>query len=239
VINAIKSVGPVVAFAGLLLGTAERAQAGLVLVIDRAALGANDTIDWGQLGGTGTSVASPATALSAGMLTFHVSQPGGNFERRDQGNGWNGNFAPGAHLLWTENFNTGGGGPMTLIGPGVSAIGTQIMADFFGAFVARISAFDSGGNLLGSFTEAGNSTSAGNNSAIFIGVRSDSTEIARIVLSLDSAVSNVNDFTINTVSLDSRAPQVAPEPSTISLALIGSVVGIGYAWRKRRRKKMA
>jgi MYXO-CTERM domain-containing protein len=212
------------------------AQAGLVLVTSRAGLGGNDTIDWGQLGATGATVPSPSNALSVGGLTFQVSQPGGNFERRDQGNGWNGNFAPGDHILWTENFNTGGGGPMTLRGPGVSAIGTQIMADFFGAFVARISAFDSGGNSLGSFTEAGNSSSAANNSAIFIGVRSDSTPIARILLSLDSAVSSPNDFAINTVSLDSRQVAATPEPPTIIGGALGALIGLGYAWRRRRRE---
>src|SRR5437660_7605633 len=82
-------------------------RAGYMLVTSRSALGAADTVDWGQLGAQFSHPANPSTAISANGVLVSVSktQPG-SFERRDQSSAWVGNFAPGAHLLWTADFNT-------------------------------------------------------------------------------------------------------------------------------------
>jgi hypothetical protein len=218
--------------------TGGRAHAALILVTSRAALAGTDNLNWGNLGATGTTVSSPFVINSTNAsLPVTVSQPGGSFERRDQGNGWNGNFSPGDKLLWTENFNTGGGGPITVNfgATPLDAFGSNIMADFFGAFTAQLDLFDSGGNPLGSVSEAGNSTGAGDGSAIFIGVRSDdpSTNFSRVVIRLTAAVSNVNDFAINRADF-TPAPAAVPEPGTLALTGLG-MLGMGVWLRKRRK----
>ena len=83
-----------------------------------ADIGANDEIDWGQLGPNQTLVPNPAAVLSANGLPIGVSMPGdvsfansGNFDRFDQSSVFfNGNFAVGDELLWTY-YNRG---PLTL-----------------------------------------------------------------------------------------------------------------------------
>ena len=70
-------------------------------------LAGNDSVNWGTLGSTFTNISNPFTINSVGGNTLNVSQSGGDFERRDQGRGWSGNFLPGDRLLWTQ----GGNGP--------------------------------------------------------------------------------------------------------------------------------
>jgi hypothetical protein len=161
-----------------------------------------------------------------------VSQTGNaNFERLDQSNGWNGNFANGAPLLWDQAQ-----GPVITIDLGTLSTlsgGAQIQADFFGAFTAKLEAFDSSGNSLGFVTENGNSNSNGDNSAIFIGVLSTGAPISKFQFSLTSAASSPNDFAINQFSF---VPELVPEPPT--LALFGTVIGLGFGgwlWRRRRQ----
>jgi hypothetical protein len=220
-----------VAACGLLLALSSQAQASLSLVTSRGALGGTDFVDWGTLGPAFTDVLNGSTVTSNLGRTLSITDDlGGNMQRRDQGTGWNGNFAPGDHLLW---MNQPGQGPLTLTISGLpllSAIGSQIQADFFGAFTAKIEAFDSAHNSLGSFTEDGVSNANGDNSAIFLGVRSTSADIASIVYSLTAAVNDTRDFAINQLDFTSQA---VPEPSTlVSLGLMGLCTA-GFALRRR------
>ncbi len=90
-----------------------------------------------------------------------VTSVGASLTPNQQNSGWSGNFAPGTALLWTASA-----GPditLTFAQP-VYGAGAQIQADYFGAFTAEVIV-----NGTQHFTETGNSTSAGDNSAIFIG----------------------------------------------------------------------
>jgi len=207
------------------LGLAVSAQADPVFVGSRAGLAGNDHFDWGQFGPTYTIVPNPSTAISVGGVTATVSQAGGPFQRRDQGNGWDGNFAPGDHLLWTQ-----GGGPITVFqfSTPVYAAGAQVQADFFGDFTAQISELDSHGNILFSFTTSGVSTSNGDNSAPFLGI-SSTTPIAGIEFSVLSATSSPTDFAINQLDIST-----VPEPSAIVTAALGISMLLGYRWRRRK-----
>jgi hypothetical protein len=217
------------------LAIATPARADLVLVTNRADIGATDSIDWGVLGPPFTVIpTNPFTIASVHGVNVTVSKPVGMFERRDENHaagGWSGNFAPLDALLWTQPD----GGPVTLNfgAVGIDAGGAQIQPDSFGRFIARIEAFDAMGNSLGSFTEEGNSTTTpqdvpADNSAIFIGVRSDQLNIHRLTFSLDLAPPDnptPQDFAINRFDFNSN-PRVAsiPEPGGLalfSLTLLG------------------
>jgi hypothetical protein len=176
--------------------------ANIGLVINRGALGANDHVDWGILGPDQTFVNNPFGIASVGGDALMVSEAPGQFVRIDEGTSWTGNFALGDHLLYTGTAFGGGQGPITIhFAAPVRGVGAQIEADFYGPFGARITAFDMGGNQLGSFTEVGNSVGTEDNSAIFIGVLSNAANIATIVYSLDFGTMNTTDFAINQLDL--------------------------------------
>lgn len=198
------------------------AEASVMLITNEGGIDADGLIDWGVLGPDFTEIAQPFNLPVPGIpgLNVTVSQDGNsNFERRDQGTGWAGNFAPGEELLWTNGFN----GPMSLdFDSPIQGFGSQIQRNQFGAFTANISAFN-GMTLLGSFDLNGVSTSAGDDSAIFLGILSDSGDITRIVLD----ISSTDDFAINGPRI-----QRAPEPASLGLFGLG-VLCLGIARRRR------
>jgi len=205
-------------------------EASLILVTDRAALVGDDYVDWEALGPPTYSppVSSPFTITSAsGGVALEGSNPSGDFVRLDQGTGWNGNFAPGDALLFT-NFT---GGPMIFdfSGP-VAGAGTQVQQSYYGEFVATVSVFDVADTLLGSFSLAGLSDSAGDNSAIFLGVLSDALDIGRIEYAVSPQDVNNMGFTINRMDLVTQVP----EPSSLLLLSLG-LAGAGMLGRKFRK----
>ncbi len=212
--------------ATVILGFNDAANAVPIVVTSRAGLAATDFIDWGVLGPSFTVVANPFSVSSnGGSTSATLSMPTGSFERRDQGNGWNGNFAPGDHVLWTQGAN----GPTTIkfTNP-VAGAGAQIQRNLFGPFTANLNVFDPSNTLIGAFTLPGNSNSNGDNSAIFLGVIDNSADIGSIVYDTDT-----HDFAINQLSLN-LSP--VPEPSTLALITSGLPVLV-FSMRKRVTKR--
>jgi PEP-CTERM motif-containing protein len=203
--------------------------ANAALITSQGALSSNDSIDWGQLGAAFTVLTSPQSVTSTGGAAATVSSAGGGFERRDQGNGWSGNFTAGDHLLWTQE-DAGPDITIDFANP-VRGAGAQIMADFFGDFVARITL--SNGHT---FTENGTSNTNNDGSAIFIGALDATADISSIAFTLDSAASNPNDLAIDTLYLNTTAGVASvPEPSTL-LLLFSGLAGLGAARRRKARK---
>ena len=191
----------------------DAAQADLTLVTTRAALGADEVVNWEVLGQPYISIPNPISVISTpstvppdsvavcGLVTFScrvgvtVSKTSDPFELLIQGDGssWSGDFPQGDDLLFTgRNFV---GGPITLdFNVPVSGAGTQIQAaggnrlvSSF-SFLATIEAFDSLGNSLGSFTTTGLSTFGSiNKSATYLGVVSDSANIAKVTINGEKA----------------------------------------------------
>jgi PEP-CTERM motif len=198
-------------------------------------LNGTDYYDWtANYGPPFSTIPNNSLARSAtGLRAFVTFAGGGNGERRDQGNGWNGNFAPGDELLWT---NSPGQGPLTLsfFAP-LRGVGANIQAEFSGSFTALIQAFDVNGNLIDSFSEQGNSNSNGDGSAIFIGLAHDNG-IRSVEFSLTSCARDCGDFAINRVDLDGCCGP-SPEPATLLMLGTGmiGVAGTGY---KRLRKRL-
>ncbi len=191
----------------------DAAQADLTLVTTRAALGADEVVNWEVLGQPYISIPNPISVISTpstvppdsvavcGPVTFAcrvgvtVSKTSDPFQLLIQGDGssWNGDFPQGDNLLFTGRNLVGG--PITLdFNVPVSGAGTQIQAaggnrlvSSF-SFLATIEAFDSLGNSLGSFTTTGLSTFGSiNKSVTYLGVVSDSANIAKVTINGERA----------------------------------------------------
>jgi hypothetical protein len=185
--------------------------------------GSNDSVSWGQLGSTGTVVASGTTATSTNGLIVTLTDSSGPMERRDQGSGWNGDFALGEQLLWNQQF---GSITISFASP-VSAAGAQIQGDTFGPYTARITLSD------GSFFDINaTSGSSGADTNPFLGAISDSANIASVTFSL---LTPNQDFAISSLFLID-GPSGVPEPATWAMMLLG-FGAMGMAIRRGRKPK--
>ena len=217
------------------------------LVTNRADLKGNDSIDWSSLG----KVLNPFNPNFADFLGFSFSgtsagglgldvdinpinppiTPPFVFKTAPIPQGIPTNFANGDFLLFTGlQFGIfpapGNPGPISIsFAQPVRAAGAQIAVDDEPNFVGTIKAFDINNNLLDSFSVNGTSSTALDNSAIFLGVKSALAEISRIEFSSDF---NNRAIGINTLSIDNPA---IPEPS-LTMAIL--VMGSGLLCLKKR-----
>ncbi len=227
-----KTVAVAAVLAAALTAGARRADASTIGVTSANALYNTGQLDWGVLGPSFTGVpdgfSTPVPGI--GGLTITGTQAGGgDFERVDQGPlDWNGNFAPGEELLWSL-FS----GPMTFtFNAAITGFGLQIAADDFGTFAARIEAFDVSNASLGFFTTSGVASNAGDDSAPFLGLLSNTADIRRVTLSLTTSGNGAGDPTDFAISSPVIQAEPVPEPAT--LVLFGSAVA-GVVARRRSR----
>lgn len=223
----------------LSLASATEASAQYAFVSSRGAIGGAGLINWSTMGLPFTVLPHPFVVNVTGTpLTASVSQVGpASLSVRQQPSSWFGNFSPGDPVLFASD------GPLDILFSGsVAAAGAQFQANY-GAFTARIEAYDVLGNLLAGFDFAGLSTNANDGSAVFAGIASASGDIRRIRFSGLTATTNPNFFGINNLSVNANASIVsltAPEPGTYLLTATGLLfVAVAVARRGSRRAATA
>ncbi|QLE57287.1 hypothetical protein [Nostoc sp. TCL26-01] len=223
-------------------------KAATFLVTERNALGANDEVDWVSLGKVFNPIApaflpNSFAATSQGGLGLNVDIAPKTNPRITQPfvfqtlppPGIRTNFAPGDFILFggidTSGFQPlppgspdpltpGNGGPFTIsFDQPVFGVGTQIAVDISNLEVETfISAFDNFNNLLGTFSVFSTSSLALDNSAVFLGIRSDTPNISRIVFSSSAPQYGlaINKFSIVAV-------EVAEPTYTLAILAVGVV----------------
>lgn len=221
------------------------------LVSDRAALGSNDQLDWSSLGKVFNPFAPNPTAFlsnsfsatSTRGLGLQVTIPRPDdpritppfvFQTLPPPSGIPTNFAPGDFLLFTGFKFTipptfpalGNSEPISIsFNRPVQGAGAQIAVDDTPQFDAILSAFDDTNQLIDTFIVSGTSSLALDNSAIFLGVRSDTANISRIVFS--SSVPG-RAIAINKLSIVGT-----PEPTTTCGLFAFASLGAGAMFRRK------
>lgn len=220
----------------------------ITLVTQRAALRGDDQLNWSSLGPTNPFNLLPNTfsTTSEGGLGIEVSIPsaGSNFtpplvfQTLPPPSGIPTNFASGDFLLFTGFISVGfpaigNPGPLTItFETPVTGAGTQIAVDDTPQFTAFISAFDEANTLLGTFTAAGTSSLALDNSALFLGVRSDTANISRLVFSSSEPQ---RAFAINTLTI-ATVPAAVPESSFLAGLLTFGLLGTGSVIKRKLKQ---
>lgn len=221
---------------GVLSAPAESA----VLITSRAALGANDSIDWADLGPSGTILTPPVGITSALGVNAQVNNPDGPIGRLEQDLSWDGNFGPGDAVLVAGSTLVTSVGPLVIdFDQAVMGAGAQIQTVQFDPFTAFIDVFYT--DLTSeTFSLVGLSNNLGDNSAIFIGVLSGAFDIDRIEFRTSvgpPGQQGAVQFGINQLSLvsgeDGDGPVEAPSPAGVALLGLGLVV-LEFARRRRR-----
>jgi hypothetical protein len=204
------------------------AQADTIVLVTSPIAG-SPTVAWSQLGPAGTTIPHffVASGSNGDAVTGAFAAPSSNTGTVIvQGANWSGNFNPGDVGVWTVNH-----GPLSLsffVG-GYNFAGAYFQQNTFGAFTAKLD-FYNGATLLGSVSENGNSTSAGDGSAIFIGgLDLSGSNITRVVFS-ETAGTNLKDFAITTLYYGA-----VPEPGTLVLVGTGLIGLAGIARRRMSR----
>lgn len=196
----------------------------VVLVQDRSALGANDTVVWTNYGTYNPSLdysylASPSTITSPGGETLTVSNADNyTFRTSLQGSGqgeYNGNFAPGDSVLLNQN---GGIITITFATP-VYAVGANVEG-YNSIFNPEITAYSSTGAVIGGTYYSQGYNEGGLDVDPFMGVVDES---GPGIASVSFAVNAETEFAINQLSIGDAATTPLPNTSAAAAALLGFV----------------
>jgi len=182
-----------------------------------------DTINFGQFGSEGTSVANGASGVTVGGVDFTVTGPGSGFYIYDESpaGGWNGQFVSGTPLLYDDGAS--GAIDINFVTPISSITGIALQDNYFGAYTATMTAYNASDVELGSVTYSSNNEGVGSGPIPTFDF--SSAGISEIV------------FTSTNDGIGAALGGVGgvPEPATWALMLTG-FAGLGAAMRFGRRK---
>jgi PEP-CTERM motif len=202
----------------------------------------DDIVHWNQLGVNATVPNNFSATSDGGIGVTGVFAKGGSgltqLECPEVGCTWNGNFAPGATVLFT---NDPGQGPLELsFSQGVAGIGFQIQPDNFDAnFVAEIQAFNGSTPLDPAFFRFGASNSQNDNTAEFLGIEDltapniTSFKVTTFLCSAPGVCQTPEpSFAINEVLLQTEPVTPTPEPGSLFLVGSGLLGALGFLRRR-------
>jgi hypothetical protein len=183
-------------------------------------------VDWGQLGTAGTSVPQPFQITASGGYTFTVYKNNSttNYIRADEGNGFNGDFITGQHLLFSTSLTAFD----FLFPTPVQAVGAQLQRDFppstlHGNWQPFIRVITVGGGVTDFTLPSDTNDHAHDGSAPFVGVSSSSANITEVLF--DSFTGGNTAMNFVTISV--------PEPSSgVLLLLFAGVATIRSRMRR-------
>lgn len=180
-------------------------------VSSAAALGANDSLTWGQLGASGTHVSNPVNVSSAAGLGITVSQATGAGSASAAGPSFGPMYAPGERLYWTL-----GGAPLTFVfAQDIYGFGAVFDPNnYLNGFSGTISAYDAIGTSLGTFPFSVSAQAA--YKQVFAGIASTTANIHRVVINGTYASYGPEDFFVGTAQIKT-APAQTPVATTLSL----------------------
>lgn len=195
------------------------------------ALGPYVGVDWGAFGPTGTTISTP-DSRTVGGVTVQVGSSQGALYRNDEGNTYTGDFTPGDHLL--TDAGSLSNSFLVQFGAPVSGFGTQVEIDstsLGSSYTGGIKLFDASNTLLYTALFSGTKTGAENNSTPFVGVMSDSKNIAYASFYIDQPgffPSTSGNLAINRLDVQ------VPEPPSIAL-FVSTLLGfIGLAFLRHK-----
>ncbi len=187
-----------------------------------------DTIDFGQFGAPGASLANSLTGVTTAGVDFTITGPGFGFKRVTAGSQsdldrwYPSAFASGTPLLWdaaSDNPADYGPGPVTIdFATPISSISMMAAeADLFGPFTATLTAYD-GASLLGTSSYSAS------------GVSSPGS-----IPSFSFAAPAITSIVIDTTNDGGGfALGETPEPATWAMMAIG-FAGLGFLGYRSRK----
>jgi hypothetical protein len=165
-----------------------------------------DYIDWknsGLYGGPNNSLVCPFATNGVNNTPVIISRPGMTLFNRFRESPCSGANANGSYAACDEGIATTNLGPPTQpyvafqFINGLSAFGVRMASDAFGQYTARLKVYDVSNHLLGETTVTGSNNGCvtpGDNLVPFLGLKSDSNNIYRAEVSIDSAAGNTETY---------------------------------------------
>ena len=200
-----------------------------------------DTVNWVQLGPDGTLISQnfSATSTNSVAVTGLLGSTDGGIIAV-VGTSWGPpatGYSNGDSLIWAEDTNEAGAGPVTLSFAAQGGVGAYLQSVSVGQFSASIDLYN-GGSLLGSQTYL----SDANGDPVFLGATSSLVNITKVVFSgvtCGSFACDPQDFSINTLQIFGKT-SATPEPSTFVLAGTFCLLGlmVRRVSKNRERKEV-